>query len=208
MTRSEIFLWVLYILGGYLLGGVMFARLVPRALCRRDICRESEDGNPGVYNVFVLCGKKLGTICLLLELGKGFLPVWAACRRLPMDNLLFALVLAAPVLGHATAPFDRDIRGGKAIAATFGSLLGCVPHCLAVLWLAALYISFSTFVRVPSHRKRSILTFAFFALGACAGLLYAGKPAFALGCAAIALVVIVRHVASPDDEPAKAKAAV
>ena len=207
MSWERAALWALYILGGYLLGGILFARLLPLILRGTDICRLSDDGNPGVFNVFTLCGKAMGLACLALELGKAFLPVWAARRVLPTDDLLFAAVVAAPVLGHATAPFDRCVRGGKAISASFGALLGLVPECLAVWWLAAVYISLSIFPRVPSHRRRSILTFALFAAGSVGALCLRGKYALALGCALVAAIVIVRHIQSPDDAPDQTRAA-
>ena len=40
----------------------------------------------------------VGTLCLLCDVGKGFVPVFWAARQLDRTHVLFALVLAAPVL--------------------------------------------------------------------------------------------------------------
>ena len=58
----------------------------------------------------------------------------------------FAAVMAAPVLGHAYSVYHRG-RGGKAIAVSFGVLLGLVP---AGIWrplamLVLFYLLFFTF---------------------------------------------------------------
>lgn len=61
-----------------------------------------------------------GTLSLLCELFKGAVPVFLADRILDRDSMLFALVMAAPVFGHAF-PFFQKERGGKAIAVSFRS---------------------------------------------------------------------------------------
>ena len=67
-----------FILFGYLSGSILFARLLPKYLRHIDICELSEDNNPGVFNAFKHAGPVIGSMTLLLELAKGFLPV--LCR--------------------------------------------------------------------------------------------------------------------------------
>ena len=71
-------LWLFWIGGEFLLGGVMFSQLVPKLLGKGDVGRDSDDHNPGAANVFCLCGVPLGVLCLLLDLLKGFVPVFLA----------------------------------------------------------------------------------------------------------------------------------
>ena len=90
-----------YIVIGYLAGGMMFGYLIPRFLKGIDVRALSSDGNPGTANAFFYGGAFCGTLVLVFELLKGFLPVYFAGRTLGQKGIGFALVMAAPVLGHA-----------------------------------------------------------------------------------------------------------
>ena len=116
-----------FILFGYLSGSILFARILPKYLRHIDICALSDDGNPGVFNSFRHAGPVIGTLTLCLELVKGFLPVWLSLKLLDPRNGVFALVLAAPVFGHAFPLFHHG-RGGKSIAVSFGSLLDYIRN--------------------------------------------------------------------------------
>lgn len=118
--------YLLFILLGYFSGSVLYARLLPRLLKGVDVTRQSGDGNPGTANAIQLAGWPVGLLSLGLELAKGAVPVFLAARHLDMSQTAFALVLAAPALGHAF-PFGRFTKGGKAIAVSFGCLLGLLP---------------------------------------------------------------------------------
>ena len=194
-------LWLLLLAGGFLSGSVLYSRILPLLLTGKDVSAESDDRNPGAANAFMACGPAVGALCLLLDIGKGLLPVLLSRRFLDPAEPLFALILLAPVLGHAVAPFNR-FRGGKCIATSFGVLLGILPQCLAVVALAILYIFFSTVIRVRPHRRRSILVYALFAAVMTPLLLYAGKLSYALGCVGIAATVIWRHLRAPSEAPA------
>ena len=74
----EILYWTLLIVGGFLLGSMMFSQWIPKLLAGKDICKESVDNNPGAFNAFKHSGKKIGTLCLALDLLKGFVPVLLA----------------------------------------------------------------------------------------------------------------------------------
>ncbi len=133
-----------FVIGGYLLGSILFAYVLPKLTRHIDIREMSEDGNPGTYNAFRYGGVICGICVLLLELLKGFFPVWLCERTAGLQSLWFAAVMAAPVLGHAYSIYHRG-RGGKAIAVSFGVLLGLVP---AGIWqpLAMLVLFYLLFV--------------------------------------------------------------
>ena len=154
----DFFIPVLYSILGFLLGGVLFSYHLPKLLRGVDIVALSPDHNPGTANAVKLCGLPLGLLCLALDMAKGFLPVWLAMRRLPPDTLWLAPVLLAPVLGHALAVF-YPFRGGKAVAVTFGTLLGLLPFSYAVFALALPYIFFSTIVVLHPNERRSVVSF-------------------------------------------------
>lgn len=181
--------YLIFAAAGYLSGSVLYARLLPRLLRGVDVAENSGDGNPGAANAIRLAGWPVGLLALLLELAKGGLPVYLAARMVDVRHPLFCLVLAGPVLGHAF-PIGRPGRGGKAIAVSFGCLLGLLPIWQPLLLLAGLYIFFSVVVVVSPHLFRSILVFGLFALGCVFFRL--PRPVFA-GCCVMAATVICKH---------------
>lgn len=90
-----------YIIGGYLSGSILYSYLLPKALKGIDITAESPDGNPGTANAFTCAGIPIGILVLCMELLKGYLPVHLALREVNPARWSFALILAAPVFGHA-----------------------------------------------------------------------------------------------------------
>ena len=73
-----------FVIGGYLLGSILFAYVLPKLTRHIDIREMSEDGNPGTYNAFRYGGTVCGICVLLLELLKGFFPVWLCERTVPV----------------------------------------------------------------------------------------------------------------------------
>lgn len=145
---------------GYLSGSVLYAQLLTRFLTGKDLRESGSDKNPGVANAFWVGGAGCGMASLFCELVKGYLPVHLALRHCDIASPLFALVLLAPVLGHAWPLFFR-FRGGKGIAVSFGVLLGLWPVCwLPAIILAVFYLLFSLFLRIDPHSYRTAVTFA------------------------------------------------
>ena len=124
-----------YAVLGYLSGGVLYAEMIPRLARGVDVAALSQDRNPGAFNVFEHCGVSMGLMVLACDILKAFVPVYIAVRRVGMDSAWFALVLAAPVIGHAFPVFSR-FRGGKGIAAAFGALMGLWPFMTPLALLA------------------------------------------------------------------------
>lgn len=156
--------YLVYMILGYLSGSVMYAYLIPKTLKHIDIRELSKDGNPGAANAFLHAGVPIGILVILCELLKGAIPVWAAAQNLNISHLLFAPVMAAPVLGHAFPIFFGGKSGGKSIAVSFGVLLGLYPNLSPALTLAALYLLFSLIIVITPHFYRSVVTFLLFAL--------------------------------------------
>lgn len=184
--------YLFYAVFGFLFGGVLFSYHIPKLLLGIDTRKLSEDGNPGTFNAFKYAGVPVGIACLCCDLAKGFIPVWLASSRLGIDNALIELVMVAPPLGHACAPFYKG-DGGKAIAASFGALLGLVPQSYVVVVLIVLYVFFSTVVVINPNERRSILCFGLLAVFTAIGSLFTGRWRIALGTACISAVVIYKN---------------
>ena len=192
MTGYTLISYLIAIVGGFLSGGIMFCQIIPKLVTGIDIQAVSEDHNPGATNVFVNCGTGLGILCLILDLLKGFLPILLASIFLDRSNLLFGIVLAAPVLGHAIAPFHH-FHGGKCIATSFGEMLALLPFQKIGLLLAALYIIFSTVIKIQPNRVRSLVVYGLFGLISAIVLTHSGEDSIALGCVLISLTAIIKH---------------
>ena len=156
-------LYLFFTILGFALGSTLFAYWTPKIIRHIDIRELPADHNPGVANAFMYGGFFCGLLSLILELAKGFVPVFLGQRFLDTHSLLFIPVLIAPVFGHAF-PFFRKEKGGKAITASFGVLLGLFPEMRPAVYLAFFFIFFSLIVVVACkdllpaellHRKKS-----------------------------------------------------
>ena len=185
MTTREI----LFVVAGYLSGSVLYGYLLPQYFKKVDVTKESGDGNPGTANVFKCAGAPMGILVLCLELLKGFIPVHLAFGAVDPARSAFALILAAPVLGHAY-PFWNLKKGGKSIAVSFGVLLGLLPIWTPVLLLAAFYLGFSLIIIIQPHFFRSVITFLLFFAGV---LCTVPMESIVAGCLGISLIVIHKH---------------
>lgn len=107
---------------GFWLGAIPFSLWLGRWLFRIDI-RGYGDGNPGATNAWRARGWRAGAPGLLLDYLKGAIPVGLAHFGAGVSGWDLAPVALAPAAGHAFSPFLR-LRGGKALAATFGLWTG------------------------------------------------------------------------------------
>ena len=189
--------YLLFAAGGFCLGGVLFSYHLPKLLKHIDICAISADHNPGTFNAFRYAGVPVGILCLLCDLAKGFFPVFGALRVLDPHRLWFAMILAAPVLGHAVAPLYHD-KNGKAVAVSFGVLIGLLPESPLVLLLVALYLFFSLVFVINPHERRTVWTFGLLSLGALALAFVTGEWSFACGTFLLSLTVIAKNFAKTE----------
>jgi glycerol-3-phosphate acyltransferase PlsY len=109
--------------------------------------REHGSHNAGATNTFRVLGPKAGIPVLLIDVGKGFLPV----RLLPLWSglepcsdawtLLRVVLVLAAVVGHLY-PVFADFRGGKGIATSLGGVLAVHPGsaliCVLVFFIVFL----------------------------------------------------------------------
>ena len=120
--------------GAYLLGSIPFAWLIGKA--RGVDIREHGSRNIGATNCWRVCGWPYGLAAFVLDVAKGFLPVYAAVLYMPgvmapLEDLpgglrtfwlLLVLVAAAAIAGHVF-PVWLGFKGGKAVATSLGVLL-------------------------------------------------------------------------------------
>lgn len=178
-----------YIIAGFLSGSILFGRLIPMILYKVDVQKESEDGNPGTYNAFVCGGIFCGILVLLADIGKGLVPVALCARNLGTESWKFALVMAAPVFGHAHSVFQKG-HGGKAIAVSFGVFIGLYPESRPLLMLAGCYLLFAVIIPVKSNTRKSVYAFLLFVV---LSILTISSREIRLGCLLISAIVVHKH---------------
>lgn len=178
----------------------------------------SDDGNPGTYNAFRYGGFICGISVLIAELLKGFIPVFFSAKYIGRESVLFAFVMAAPVMGHAFSVYYFYMKfrmkyinrgknmprvfadgntGGKAIAVSFGVMLGLYPDTMPLTILIACYLFFSLILRIKSHARRTIITFgSVIALS----LFFVKEKSVIFGIIIISFIVIYKHVICTEKE--------
>jgi acyl phosphate:glycerol-3-phosphate acyltransferase len=130
--------------GGYISGATPFGYLAGK-LKGKDI-RQHGSGNIGATNAIRVLGKGIGIPVFILDLLKGWLPVWLAKTWLVTipgtESLLSTAAVAtglAAVLGHMFT-FWLQFKGGKGVATATGVLLGIAP--IAMLGGLAVWLLF------------------------------------------------------------------
>jgi glycerol-3-phosphate acyltransferase PlsY len=127
---------------GYLCGSLPFSVWITRAVKGVDV-RDAGSGHATATNTIRQAGFAPGVLVLLLDITKGFVPVWLALHDAPAPWIV-PLTAAAVVIGHCW-PVFAGFHGGMGLASTGGGLLAASP--LAFLIAAALLITLTLTVR-------------------------------------------------------------
>ncbi len=121
----EILFTVLLALTAFILGAIPFSVVIGRQALHKDI-RQYGDHNPGAANVFRAGGQKSGLLAVTLDIIKGIPAVFVSHAFLGLPNVSSVFIAICAILGHAYSPF-LHWQGGKAVAVTFGVMIG-LPH--------------------------------------------------------------------------------
>ena len=133
---------ILVFIASYLFGSFPTAIIAGKWLKKIDI-REHGSGNAGATNVFRVLGWKAGVTVLLIDMLKGFIPVFwiASALASPESPLVYYQILAAisAIVGHVWTVF-AGFRGGKGVGTSAGVFLGLapVPLLVALLFFVAI----------------------------------------------------------------------
>ena len=129
MTSADPRSLVLWCLAAFLCGSIPFGLLLVKLAGKGDV-RAHGSGNIGATNVSRVGGKGLGVVTLLLDILKGFLPVFLAKKAGVSLDLLSLLALAA-VLVHVFTPWLK-FQGGKGVATALGVILAVDAQLMLV----------------------------------------------------------------------------
>jgi len=174
---------VLWCLGAFLCGSVPFGLLLVQLAGKGDV-RAHGSGNIGATNVSRVGGKALGGVTLLLDIAKGFLPVFLA-RKMGMAESALSLLALSAVLGHMFTPWLK-FQGGKGVATALGVALafraGMVLPALGVFIVVLLVFRFVSLGSVLAAVALPLI------------LIWQGaRPLILFPWAVLALLVILKH---------------
>jgi glycerol-3-phosphate acyltransferase PlsY len=170
-------------LGAFLCGSIPFGLVLVRLAGKGDV-RAHGSGNIGATNVSRVGGKALGLVTLLLDIAKGFLPVFLA-KKLGLGESFLSLLGLCAVLGHVFTPWLK-FQGGKGVATALG---------VALAFRAAMVLpALGVFIAL-------VLAFRYVSLGSVMAALAlplvlawkGASPVVLLLWADISLIVIAKH---------------
>ena len=192
-------LYFLFTLLGFVLGSTLFAYWIPKLLKNIDICTLPDDHNPGVSNAFMYGGFFMRNTLTHMWACKRIYPgvSWSEMLRYKLTSV--CTCFSCTCLWTCISFFTKQ-KGGKAITASFGVLLGLFPELHPAVYLAFFFIFFSVVVIINPHSLRSILTFGFFAFNV---LLTIKTASIQIGCFIIAGIVIYRHLIKHNNGPVR-----
>ncbi len=134
----------------FILSAVPFSVIIGRLLLKKDITRYG-DGNPGAANVFRAGNIPLGMLAVVLDVGKGVPFVLLAHTVFKLSEFSVVIIAVCAVLGHAFSPF-LQWHGGKAVAVTFGVMLGLLPqYDVLIAFIVAMVLCF-IFVKIDAWK--------------------------------------------------------
>lgn len=145
---------VFMIIIGILSGAVMYSYCIPKWILKVDIRENTTDYNPGGYNAYST-HRSLGLICILLDMLKGFIPVYIFVKARGVNTPWITLMILAPILGRAFTPFLKG-KGGKALSTTIGSMLALTPASGLGVLLVFMTVFFSTVLIIDPFASRVI----------------------------------------------------
>lgn len=168
---------------GYLCGSLASAIIVCRAMRLPDP-RQGGSGNPGATNVLRLAGKKAAALTLAGDVLKGLVPVLVA-HLLTDDPTILAATAVAAVVGHMYPVFFQ-FKGGKGVATAFGAVGGLVYP--VALFMGAVWV-----LAAMATRYASLASMAAAVAAPLFALVFFREPAYILGLAVIAALLVYRH---------------
>ena len=145
--------FVIVVIVSYLFGSFPTAILAGKLLKKIDI-RDYGSGNAGATNVFRVLGWKAGLSVLLIDMLKGFIPVFfiAPYFQPNPDTVIYYQVAAAvaAIAGHIWTIF-AGFKGGKGVGTSAGAFLGLAPlPLLSALLFFVIVVGLTRYVSLGS----------------------------------------------------------
>lgn len=143
----------------YFLGSIPFGMIVARV--KGIDLAKTGSGNIGATNVFRSVGKGLGILVFVLDMLKGFLPVYIASAASQNHYFIMACGILA-IAGHMFSPFLK-FKGGKGVATGLGVILAIAPYLFILSFILGVsIITITGYVSLASITGSVFLTILMF----------------------------------------------
>lgn len=136
---------------GYLSGSLTPSIWVTRLVKGVDV-RDAGSGHATTTNTIRQAGFGWGALVLVIDIAKGFIPIWLASQFAPAVWVI-PLTSAAVVIGHCWPLFAR-FRGGMGLASAGGCLLAAEP----LAFLVALGLLLTLTLTIRHSARASVFT--------------------------------------------------
>ncbi len=178
---------VLYLLLSYLCGAIPFGYIIAKLFKHVDI-RTVGSGNTGATNVYRSISKPLGILTLVLDLLKGFIPVYCVMFFNPEYQWLIISVAFVTIIGHTFTVF-LGLKGGKGVATACGAFIAINPLAVLICFLAfVIVLAIFKYVSFASIIAALMLPVSLYLLNAL--------PEIIVFAGMISILVIVRHISN------------
>jgi glycerol-3-phosphate acyltransferase PlsY len=117
--------YILVAVIGYLIGSMNFSILITKLKQGIDI-RDVNSHNPGASNMTLTLGFRWGIVVFVLDVLKGFIPVFITKILFPDNDILWFLAGFFALMGHAF-PLYYGFKGGKGTSTYLGVVIGAFP---------------------------------------------------------------------------------
>jgi acyl phosphate:glycerol-3-phosphate acyltransferase len=161
----------LLLLASYLIGAFPTSYVVGRMTRGIDL-RQHGSGNLGATNAFRVLGWRAATPIFIVDVAKGFLPVYFFPRIDAAEPIVWALAYgAAAIIGHMFSIYV-GFRGGKGVATGAGVFLALAPlAALGSLLIWTLLVVLTGYVSLASILSAAALPLLIFLSGAAGSVL-------------------------------------
>ncbi len=178
---------IVYLLLAYLCGAIPFGYIIAKVFKHVDI-RTIGSGNTGATNVYRSISKPLGVLTLILDVIKGFLPVYLVSFFFPDYQWMVISVAFVTIIGHTFTVF-LSLKGGKGVATACGAFLAINPLAVLICFLGfVIVLAIFKYVSFASIVAALMLPISLYVLGAL--------PEIVVFSGLISLLVIVRHISN------------
>ena len=178
---------IVYLLLSYLCGAIPFGYIVAKLFKHVDI-RTLGSGNPGATNVYRSISKPLGVLTLILDVLKGFVPVYLISFINPEFQWMVISVAFVTIIGHTFTIFLR-FKGGKGVATACGAFLAINPlSVLICLGVFIVVLAMFKYVSAASIMAALMLPISLYLLKEL--------PEIVVFAGMISILVIVRHISN------------
>ncbi len=176
---------ILYLLFAYLCGAIPFGYIIAKVFGKVDI-RTIGSGNTGATNVYRSISKPLGVLTLILDLLKGFIPVYCTMVLNPDSSLLIISVAFITIIGHIFTVF-LNFKGGKGVATGCGVFLALNPLAILICFLVfVMVLAMFRYVSLASIMAAVMLPVSLYFLNSMHEIV--------IFASIISILVIVRHI--------------